>query len=167
MQTQIKIVKQLSLLAITFLLFSCNSNAVFDQYMPIEDQKWHSEKGIEFIVNNLDTISSNNVFINIRNNKNYEFSSLFLIAKLELPNGYKVIDTLEYEMTDASGNWLGSGFTDLKENKLFYKENVVFSEIGTYKFNVQHATRGINDIQGKNPLKGITDVGLSIEKTQK
>lgn len=164
MQTQIKIVKQLSLLAVTFLLFSCNSNAVFDQYIPIENQQWHSEKEIEFIVNNLDTISVNNVFINIRNNKNYEFSSLFLIAKLELPSGYKVIDTLEYEMTDASGNWLGSGFTDLKENKLFYKENVVFSEIGTYKFKIQHATRGINDIEGKNPLKGVIDVGLSIEK---
>ena len=167
MQIQIKIHKQLSLVALTFLLFSCNSNVVFDQYIPIEDQEWHSEKGVDFIINNLDTISVNNVFINIRNNKNYEFSSLFLIAKLELPNGYKVIDTLEYEMTDASGNWLGSGFTDLKENKLFYKENVVFSEIGTYKFNIQNATRGINDIQGKNPLEGITDVGLSIEKIKK
>ncbi len=167
MQIRKKIVKQLSLLTVTFLLFSCNSNAVFDQYVPIENQQWHSEKGIDFIVNNLDTISTNNVFINIRNNKNYEFSSLFLIAKLELPNGFKVIDTLEYEMTDPSGNWLGSGFTDLKENKLFYKENVVFSEVGTYKFNIRHATRSINDIEGKNPLKGITDVGLRIEKTQK
>lgn len=167
MQTQIKTVKQFSLLAIAFLLFSCNSNAVFDQYISIENQEWHSEKGIDFNVKNLDTISANNVFINIRNNKNYEFSSLFLIAKLELPNGYKVIDTLEYEMTDATGKWLGSGFTDLKENKLFYKENVLFSEIGTYKFNIQQATRGINDVQGKNPLKGITDVGLSIEKIKK
>lgn len=167
MQTQIKIIKQLSLSAIAFLLFSCNSNAVFDQYIPIENQQWHSEKEIEFTVNNLDTISANNVFINIRNNKNYEFSSLFLIAKLELPNGYKVIDTLEYEMTDETGKWLGTGFTDLKENKLFYKENVVFSELGTYKFNIQHATRSINDIQGKNPLEGITDVGLSIEKMKK
>ena len=167
MQTQIKIVKQVSFIAVTFLLLSCNSNVVFDQYISIEDQQWPSEKGIDFIVNNLDTISANNVFINIRNNKDYEFSSLFLIAKIELPNGYKVIDTLEYEMTDASGNWLGSGFTDLKENKLFYKENVVFSEIGTYKFNIQQATRSISDIQGKNPLEGITDVGLSIEKVTK
>ena len=167
MQTQIKIHKQLSFLTFTFLLLSCNSNAVFDQYIPIENQQWHSERSIEFKVNNQDTISKNNVFITVRNNKDYEFSSLFLIAKLEMPNGFKVIDTLEYEMTDASGNWLGSGFTDLKENKLFYKENVVFSEKGTYKFNIQHATRGINDIEGKKPLKGITDVGLRIEKAQK
>ena len=102
--------------------------------------------------------------INIRNNKNYEFSSLFLIAKIEFPNGFQVVDTLEYEMTDSEGNWLGTGFTELKENKLFYKEKVVFSEKGDYKFNIQHATRSIRDIEGKNPLNGVTDVGLSIEK---
>ena len=167
MQTQQKTRKILGMLAFALLLLSCNSNQVFDQYISVENQQWPSEKSVDFTVNNLDTISANNVFINIRNNKDYAYSSLFLIAKIEFPNGFKVIDTLEYEMTDASGNWLGSGFTDLKENKLFYKENVVFSEIGTYKFNIQHATRGINDIEGKNPLKGITDVGLRIEKVKK
>lgn len=167
MQTHQKIHKKLGVLAFALLLLSCNSNQVFDQYIPIENQQWPSEKSVDFTVNNLDTISANNVFINIRNNKDYAYSSLFLISKIEFPNGFKVIDTLEYEMTDASGNWLGSGFTDLKENKLFYKENVVFSEIGTYKFNIQHATRGINDIEGKSPLKGITDVGLRIEKAKK
>jgi gliding motility-associated lipoprotein GldH len=166
-QTQIKIHKELSILTLALLLLSCNSNVIFDQYNSIENQLWHSEKSVNFTVNNLDTTSLNNVFISVRNDKDYEFSSLFLIAKIEMPNGFKTIDTLEYEMTDASGNWLGSGFTDLKENKLFYKENVVFSEKGTYKFNIQHATRSINDIQGKNPLKGITDVGLRIEKVTK
>ena len=104
------------------------------------------------------------MFIHIRNNKNYEFSTLFLVAKLDFPNGFQVIDTLEYEMTDAEGNWLGSGFTDIKENKLFYKENVVFSEKGTYNFEIRQVTRAIHDIEGNNPLQGITDVGLKIEK---
>ncbi len=139
---------------------------VYDQYKPIENFQWYSEKSIEFIVSNQDTIFKNNVFINIRNNKNYEFSSLFLIAKIEFPSGFQVVDTLEYEMTDAKGNWLGSGFANLKENKLFYKEQVVFSEKGDFKFNIQHATRSVNDIEGKNPLQGITDVGLRIEKVK-
>ena len=136
----------------------------YNKYTPIESHQWFSNNTIEFVVNNLDTISKKNVFINIRNNKNYEFSSLFLIAKIEFPNGFQVVDTLEYEMTDSEGNWLGTGFTELKENKLFYKEKVVFSEKGDYKFNIQHATRSIRDIEGKNPLNGVTDVGLSIEK---
>ena len=85
---------------------------------------------------------------------------------MEFPNGYKVVDTLEYEMADVYGNWLGAGFTDIKENKLFYKENVVFSEKGDYKFNIQQATRSVYDIEGKNTLQGITDVGLRIEKVK-
>jgi len=32
---------------------------------------------------------------------------------------------------------------------------------------IQQATRSIRDIEGKEPLKGITDVGLSIEKVKK
>ena len=147
-----------------FIFFSCDSNMVYDQFIAIKDHQWHSKNSINFIVSNSDTISVNNVFINIRNNKDYEFSSLFLITKMEFPSGYKVVDTLEYEMTDSYGNWLGSGFTDIKENKLFYKERVVFSEKGDYKFNVYQATRGVNDIEGKIPLQGITDVGLRIEK---
>ncbi|WP_245949173.1 gliding motility lipoprotein GldH [Lutibacter citreus] len=166
MQTILTKNNYLSVFICTILLVACNSNSEYSFYKPIENHQWVSENGIEFIVNNLDTISKKNVFINIRNNKDYEFSSLFLIAKIEFPTGFTVIDTLEYEMTDTHGNWLGTGFTELKENKLFYKENVLFSEKGEYKFDIQQATRGINDIEGKIPLKGITDVGLSIEKVK-
>ena len=167
MQTIIKKIKALAILVCALLLLSCNSNMVYDQYKPIENYFWLSENSIEFIVNNQDTISRNNVFINIRNNKDYEFSSLFLIAKIEFPNGFQIVDTLEYEMANANGKWLGSGFTDLKASKLFYKENVLFLEKGVYKFNIQQVTRSINDIEGKNPLNGITDVGLRIEKVTK
>jgi gliding motility-associated lipoprotein GldH len=150
----------------TYLLFSCDFNRIFDEYKPIENHQWSSKNRIHFLVTNTDTITSRNVFINIRNNKNYQFSTLFLIAKIEFPSGYNVVDTLEYEMTNAFGEWLGTGFTDIKENKLFYKEQVVFSEKGTYKFTIQHATRSINDIEGTKALQGITDVGLRIEKVE-
>ncbi|RXP45868.1 gliding motility lipoprotein GldH [Lutibacter sp. HS1-25] len=151
---------------VVLLVVSCNSSAIYDQYQPVVNNQWSFENPIEFIVSSSDTITSKNVFINIRNNKDYEFSSLFLIAKIQFPKGMKVVDTLEYEMTDAKGQWLGTGFTDVKESKLFYKENVVFNEVGDYKFSIQQATRSINDIEGKNPLNGITNVGLSIENSK-
>ncbi|SFS40520.1 gliding motility lipoprotein GldH [Lutibacter maritimus] len=158
--------KQLLLFLCFILILSCNQNKIYDQYQPVKNLEWSPSANFEFIVNNTDTISKRNVFINIRNNKSYEFSSLFLIAKIEFPSGYKLVDTLEYEMTDAQGKFLGQGFSDVKENKLFLREKVVLSEKGDYKFLIQQATRSINDIEGKNPLKGITDVGLSIEKVK-
>jgi gliding motility-associated lipoprotein GldH len=158
--------KQLLLFLCFILILSCNQNKIYDQYQPVKNLEWSPKTNFEFIVNNTDTISKRNVFINIRNNKSYEFSSLFLIAKIEFPSGYKLVDTLEYEMTNAQGKFLGQGFSDVKENKLFLREKVVLSEKGDYKFLIQQATRSINDIEGKNPLKGITDVGLSIEKVK-
>ncbi|MDV7186621.1 gliding motility lipoprotein GldH [Lutibacter sp. TH_r2] len=153
-----------AIIVFLLLLVSCNSNEIYNQYQPIENYKWSSENKIQFLINNTDTISSKNVFINIRNNNKYSFSSIYLIGNIEFPSGIKVIDTLEYEMTNAEGKWLGTGFTEIKENKLYYKENVVFNEKGDYNFTIQQVTRSINDVEGKNPLQGITDVGLSIEK---
>ena len=156
--------KRISYCVLGVLILSCTSNSTFNEYQSIENQTWFSNIEKEFIVNSSDTISQNNVFINIRNNKDYPFSSLFLISTVKFPSGLQVVDTLEYEMTDAKGNWLGSGFSDVKENKLYYKEAVVFSESGTYNFTIKHATRGIEDVEGTVPLFGITDVGLSVEK---
>ena len=159
--------KTISYIVLGVLLLSCTSNSPYNEYHPIENQTWFSINEKEFIVNSSDTISQNNVFINIRNNKDYPFSSLFLIGTVKFPSGLQVVDTLEYEMTDPNGNWLGTGFSDVKENKLYYKEDVVFSEIGTYNFTIKHATRGIEDVEGTVPLFGITDVGLSVEKIKK
>ena len=157
----------IAVFCIGFILLSCTEKKYFDQYKTVKNMEWEQNSPIEFIVSNTDTISKKNVFINIRNNEKYEYNSLFLIVKTQFPSGYKLIDTLEYEMTDAEGNWLGKGFTNLKENKLFFKENVVLPEKGDFKFLIQHATRGIKDINGEKPLKGITDVGLSIEYIKK
>jgi len=157
--------KQLGFYLVFFiLLLSCNSQSEFNTYQTIKNQQWFFKNKIEFTVNNVDTIYLKNVFINIRSTNKYPFSSLFLIAKIETPTKKQLIDTLEYEMADSQGNWLGTGISDLKENKLIYKQNFKFSKKGNYKFSIQQATRSNSDLEGKMPLLGISDVGLSIEK---
>ena len=147
-----------------FLCFiSCDSNRIFDEYQSIDENTWLKDRIVNFELAVEDTVSKNNLFINIRNDKEYEFSNLFLITKMEFPNGAKIIDTLEYEMTDKFGNHLGSGYTDIKVNKLFYKENVQFSKKGNYNFQVEQAMRKSGNIHSLDSLKGITDVGFRIE----
>lgn len=158
--------KKSSILFFVFLgLISCDSNRVFDEYQSVKDNVWLKNKVVKFEVEIEDTISKNNLFLNIRNNKEYEFSNLFLIAKIDFPDGFQVIDTLEYEMTDKSGNFLGSGYTDVKQNKLFFKENVQFTQKGKYHFQVEQAMRKSGNVQGLDSLKGITDIGVRIELT--
>ena len=103
------------------------------------------------------------MFIHIRNNSQYEFSNLYVITSLQFPNGKEVIDTLQYEMADATGRFLGQGFTEIKENKLFYKEQKVFPELGKYTFGIYQAMRKNGEVNPISSIKGIQDVGISIE----
>lgn len=144
-------------------LISCDSNRVFDEYQSFENNIWLRSNSVEFQITITDTISKNNLFLNLRNDKDYEFSNLFIIAQISFPDGSRVIDTLEYEMTDKVGNFLGSGYTDIKENKLFYKENVRFNQIGLYSVKVEQAMRKIGNIQALDSLRGVTDLGFRIE----
>tara|TARA_R110002073_G_scaffold279026_1_gene443184 strand:- start:474135 stop:474617 length:483 start_codon:yes stop_codon:yes gene_type:complete len=154
------------LVIILVLVSSCTERAVFDNYKSMPNSEWHKDSIVNFKFNPIDTISRNNVFINLRNNNDYQYSNLFLIVNIDFPNNTSVIDTLEYEMTDAQGKFLGTGLTDLKENKLEYKTNVIFPVSGDYNFNIQQAMRKSGSIEGIEALNGITDVGLRIEKIE-
>ena len=153
----------LAFIILTYTL-SCTNNTIYNQYQTIENSEWHKDSIINFKINSTDTISKNNLYVTLRNNKDYEFSNLFLIVGIKFPNNYQIVDTLEYEMTTPEGRFLGNGMTDVKENKLEYKTNVTFSLMGDYDISVQQAMRRTRDIDGLNALNGITDVGLQIEK---
>lgn len=156
--------KLLLILCIALSLTACDSKRVFDEYVSVSTQSWNSDNPVLFTFNVQDTINKKGLFINIRNNKKYAFSNLFLITHLNFPNGKKIVDTLEYEMTDVAGNFLGKGFTEIKESKLFYKENVVFLSSGDYSISIAQAMRESGKTEGIEKLEGITDVGFRIEK---
>jgi gliding motility-associated lipoprotein GldH len=151
-------------LLLFFLMISCNDVAEFNQYKTLENTTWEANKKLAFEFDIKDTISPQNLFINIRNNNEYPFSNLYVITELNFPNGTRIVDTLQYEMTDNLGNFLGNGFTEIKDNKLFYKEKKVFPVSGKYIFSVRQAMRKNGEVDPIPFLEGISDVGFSIEK---
>ncbi|MCB0461671.1 MAG: gliding motility lipoprotein GldH [Flavobacteriaceae bacterium] len=147
---------------LVFLFVSCDSNQVFDEYKSVSNQ-WQKDDIVEFKFAPTDTLISYNLFINLRNNNDYKFNNLFLIAEIDYPNGKSVVDTLEYKMAQPNGEFLGTGFTDVKENKLWYKEKFTFNESGIYHIKLQHAMRENGNIEGVDALEGVTDIGFRIE----
>ncbi|MEO9076652.1 MAG: gliding motility lipoprotein GldH [Gelidibacter sp.] len=150
------------LLTTVFLVLSCDSNQIFDEYKSVPNQ-WNKDTLISFTVTPPDSTKFYNLFINVRNTNDYKFSNLFLIAEMNFPHGKTIKDTLEYQMAKPDGAFIGEGFTDVKENKLWYKEGVKFDEIGEYNITIQHAMRNNGEVNGVDDLKGITDVGFRIE----
>lgn len=150
------------LLTTVLLVLSCDSNQIFDEYKSVPNQ-WNKDSLISFTVTPPDSTKYYNLFINIRNTNDYKFSNLFLIAEMNFPHGKTIKDTLEYQMAKPNGELLGVGFTDIKENKLWYKEKVKFDEAGEYKIVIQHAMRNNGEVNGVDNLTGITDIGFRIE----
>jgi len=148
------------LIFVTLLLFSCDKKRVFDEYKSV-GSAWNKDTIVTFSLPELDSTKRYNLFINLRNNNNYKYNNLFLIVALEMPNGFTKVDTLEYLMADKDGTLLGDGFTDLKESKLYYKENVRFR--GNYKVHIKQAVRENGKVPGVALLDGITEVGFRIE----
>ncbi|RNC92838.1 MAG: gliding motility lipoprotein GldH [Allomuricauda sp.] len=148
------------------LMTSCQDNLVYTEFRPTANGKWLADEVMKFDIAEMDSLQGHNLFINIRNDETFEFSNLFLITEFEHPNGETIRDTLEYVMTKPDGNWLGTGYGSIKENKLWYKENIVFKDSGVYKVRVSHAMRKNGDVEGIQMLEGITDVGIQIEEIQ-
>lgn len=145
---------------------ACKSDIAYSEYQGLDNNEWKQDNELAFEPKMQDTIAIYNLFINLRNTKDYEYSNLYLITRMTFPDQTQVLDTLEYEMTDSDGRFLGSGFSDIKENKLFYKEKVRFQQSGSYLFQVKQAMRKHNEVRGLESLKGVKDVGLSVEKIE-
>jgi len=147
----------LSIASFILIFASCDEGRIFDDYVSIPDAKWIKDNivSFEFVLD--DTLSRNQVYIKVRNTVDYPYSNLYLFTKVDFPDGRILKDTIEYEMTNAEGMWLGTGVSGIKNNLLYYKKDVVFYEKGKYTFSVQHGMR-------MDSLVGIQNVGLRIEK---
>lgn len=141
-------------------LASCNSNVVFTDSQKMSGETWKLMDIPTFKVPVTDTINSNNVIFTIRNGSAYPFRNIFLFVSTTSPDGKKLTDTLQYNLADEKGKWVGKGFGDVHEVNLPYKSNVYFPRKGLYEFKIQHGMRVEN-------LKGIYDIGLRIEKIRK
>jgi gliding motility-associated lipoprotein GldH len=148
------------------LLVSCESNTVFSESQAM-DGHWGADEVVQFKLPQLDSLKKYNLFLNIRNTNEYRYNNLFLIVNMTFPHGKTVTDTLEYRMANPDGSWMGQGIGNIKENKLWYKENVQFFEDGIYTVDIAQAMRNNGDVEGVTKLEGITDVGFSIEEASK
>lgn len=150
------------LLLIAFATVGCDKSRVFDEYKYV-GPAWNKDSIASFEFDHEDTANKYNLFVNLRNNNDYEFNNIFLIVAVEHPDGLTKIDTLEYEMASPDGTLLGDGFSDIKESKLFYKEKVRFPTKGKYKVFIRHAVRKTGKITSVDNLNGVTEVGFRVE----
>lgn len=136
-------------------LFSCQNP---DDQVLINNvgNQWNKKKVQQFDFDVTDAQNQKNITFIVRNNNDYPYSNLRLIATVEHNKKAIATDTLNYVLAKPSGEWLGTGFGDTKETLFQYKLNYKFPQNGNYSVKVVQAMR-------KNILPGIEDLGIKIQ----
>ena len=126
---------------------------------------WPQHEGVQFRFTPEKMNSPTNLFLYLRNNDDYPFANIHLITTLENPIGEKLIDTLSYTMATPEGEWLGEGLL-VHESKLWFKEAYHFRVVGEHSLTIKPAMRHNEHAESIDVLKGITEVGIGIERIQ-
>lgn len=144
---------------VAFILFFSLCSCQNDNEKVVVNDVGNSWKKNDFKSLDFDIKDSQNpknlVFV-VRNNNDYPYSNLRLIAKVEQDKKLISTDTLNYVLAKPNGEWLGTGFGDTKETLFQYKLNYKFPKNGNYSVKVVHAMR-------RNVLPGIEDIGIKIQ----
>ncbi|MBN1340255.1 MAG: gliding motility lipoprotein GldH [Bacteroidales bacterium] len=142
---------------LSLFLARCGDESLYDRYVSFPDETWMAGDTREFSLEVRDTLLLYDFYLNIRNTTDYPYSNLYLFMDTQMPDGGKARDTIEVFLADRMGEWLGRGLGKIKESNILIRQKLLFPVSGTYTFRMEQAMR-------ETELKGITDIGIRIEK---
>ena len=138
------------------VVVACNrSGVVFNDSVRLQHPTWHKDSVVSFDVNIEDTTLMYESGILVRNSGDYDYQNIWLFVTEIAPDSTCRRDTIQYYLADNYGRWLGSGIGSLYTNLYYYKEEVRYSQVGTYTYIIEQAMR-------EDELSGITNIGLQI-----
>lgn len=139
-----------------WVLVGCGSRD-FEQREVIPEAKWAVEHRIPIDVTVNDTVGVYTFGMSLRHNENYRYSNLYVFLHTTLPDGDLMCDTIQCLLAMPDGRWIGKSSGSMRDLRVTLNPAMRFPQVGTYHFEIEQAMR-------EPVLKGITDIGLFIEK---
>ena len=149
-------IKLFILFTIATLFTACGSEG-YDERKVISEAKWAVEDRVPFDVTVNDTVGVYAFGMNLRHMENYRYSNLYVFLHTTFPNGNLTHDTIQLMLATPDGRWVGKGSGSMRDLHITLNPRMRFPVQGTYHFEIEQAMR-------EPVLKGISDIGLFIEK---
>jgi len=155
-----KIKKSLFFLLFIICLGSCCApyHLEFTEF----SEGWKNTEPAEF--NFKGDLTSKNMSLILRHNNDYDYANIFLITELSSTHSLTQTDTLEFLLSNPSGQWLGDKKLTLIECKLPYKQSVILVKDSLYSLKVRTSMRLNDHVKPIANLEGIIGLGLLIEE---
>ena len=136
---------------------SCDPDMVYDSYEPTEQGMWSWNDAKEFRAEISDTVSTHNIYLQVRHTVDYPLSNLYMFVYVKGPTGQHLKDTVNLILAEPDGEWTGKGNGNIRELMLLYRKQTRFIIPGTYVFTLEQAMR-----EEQLP---VCDLGVRIERS--
>ncbi len=151
-----KVFKQCVLILFAILVMvSCDVHTLYDQQVTLPEKGWLKNEAVKFDLDISDTITPYHFELTLRHTTNYRYSNLYIFLTTRFPEGKMSRDTIELVLADPTGQWVGKGWGNLRDDDITLKSPLFFPQKGHYQFLVQQAMR-------TDTLNEITHLGLRL-----
>lgn len=125
--------------------------------IPGHSWSWDYRPSFDLNIAPEDTAYFYTIYANVRHRDSYTFNNLWMTIRIESPDKQVDSQRVELPLADNPGKWMGTGTGDVFEHRILINKKGVFAKPGAYRFSFGQTMR-------QNPLEGIMNVGLRIEK---
>ena len=145
--------------ALLICLGACSSKQnSYSEFIHMPDAGWLADYPCYFTPAVDDSlVSCHDVLLAIRYDKNYRFSDISMVVDLLSADSVVSRTNVDMRLSDANGNWLGSGF-----GPLYQMETMVHAGINLD--SIDHIV--VWQVTGNDTLPGVTEVGITIEPSK-
>ncbi|HET9053833.1 MAG TPA: gliding motility lipoprotein GldH [Cyclobacteriaceae bacterium] len=143
------------------LAWSCDSDRLYEKNHDFKNRNWPVSDNPRFDFDVRDTVSTYNLYCNIRNSVEYPYSRIFINYSLQDTTGTSLSKNMvqAFLFEEKTGRPLGSsGLGDVYDHQVAILKNYQFKKPGTYSITFEQFMR-------TDTLAGILAVGFRLETT--
>ena len=142
-----------------FMFFSCSDSVVYEEYQKINNLGWCTDTPLQYKFKIKDTLSTYKIKLHIRHQTEYEYQNLIFFMHTNKT------DTLDVDLCDKYGSWLGSGFGDMRELSIVLNNEKKFDRKKEYTILLEQAMR-FGEKEKIKHLKHIKNIGVQLLKNE-
>lgn len=134
---------------------SCEQTSIINDNKPIDNKAWLNTSPPRFQFHISDKTKRYDVLMDVRHTPEYAFSNLFVLIYQRGPDKKQYTFRKEIKMARSDGKWIGKSSGSLYNNQSIIHKDYQFPDTGMYTISIEQHMK-------ENPLKEITDVGLTV-----
>ena len=141
------------------ILAACQNNIIYHSYTPVPLDGWNKSDTLVYTLPASIPAGTYEMTIGIRHQESYPYRDLWMNISTNVKDtSTYTTDTLQLFLADKTGNWNGNGPGGLYQfTKLYTPSFTIAQDSASRNIRIVH-------IMTDNPLKGISDVGIRLEK---